>query len=175
MANKAVLKGFKPLNGRDAATNNYIMGTGETTQEGDILYLNSAGYATGIASTNPILGVQAAAFTTYGVVPSTYAASTTLGNTIVPVWDDPNLEFVGMQLSFSQADPYTTAAYGAAYDVAGAYGAQYIDQGASSLDTFKIMRLAAEFDTGKLSVAGAYAKVVCKINPARHFISKQVS
>ena len=171
MANTNQPKGFRPLNVREAACNQYNMNSAETTKEGDLVYMNPAGAITGTYdAAYPMVGIQAAPFTTNGIVPSTYSA---VSGSVVSIWDDPNTEFIGQISSYAATNPVTTWTTSACFDVAGSAGAQYINASASSQDNFRILRLAAEYDTGKISAVGAYAKVVCKINPKGHLASTQ--
>lgn len=165
MANTSILKGFTPKNIKNASLSRDLLTTGETTQDGDILYRASTGLLTATASTNKIVGIQCGA-----IIDETDGETndTSVAGDIVSVWDDPNEVFIAQLTTFAQTDPYTTRVSSACYDVAGSAGAQYIDAAATSLDSMKILRLSYEYDTGARSVVGAYAKVECVINPDKH-------
>ena len=165
MANTDIKIGFHPKNVKTANTVRDLLTTGETTKDGDILYRASTGLLTATASSNKIAGVQNGAILdeTDGEI-----NATSVDGDVVMLWDDPDTVFIGQITEFTQTDPYTTRVSSACFDVAGSAGAQYIDAGATSLDTFKIQRLAYEYDKGSRSEVGVLAKVECTINPGKH-------
>ena len=165
MANTDIKTGFKPLNVKDAVLYRDLLTTGETTKDGDILYRASTGLLTATASTNKIAGVQAGAILDES---DGFINTTSVDGDMVMIYANPDEVFVGQITTFAQTDPYTTRVSSACFDVAGSAGAQYIDAGATTLDTFKVQRVTAEYDTGALSAVGAYAKVECTINPDKH-------
>lgn len=164
MANTNRPKGFKPKNIKTAETNRYVITAGETTKDGDVLYLASTGLLSGSAAAGPVVGVQNGAIIdeTDGLVNATAVAGD-----IVSVWDNPNEVFVGQISTYTLTDPYTTRATAACYDVGGSAGAQYIDAAASTYDIWKVVRPAYE-ESGVRSAVGAYAKVECRFNPGKH-------
>jgi hypothetical protein len=164
MANTSRLLGFRPANIKNASMNRYLIAADETTQEGDVLNMASTGTLTGTAGVS--VGIQNGAINdeTDGL-----NNATAVDGDIVKVWDNPYEVFIGQITTFTQTDAYTTRSSAACYDTAGSAGAQYIDAGASSNDTWKILRRAYEEKDGSRSVVGAYAKVYAQFNPLKHF------
>jgi hypothetical protein len=165
MANNNLPKGFKPKNVELARKNEYVIKASETSKPGDVLYFDaSAGTLTATPhANNPICGVQASYIksSTTGDINATAVAGD-----LVDVWDDITTEYVGQISTFTATDPVTTKAAAACYDVAGNAGLQYIDAAASTYDVWKVIKLDYENNVKK-SIAGAYAKVLCVLNPTR--------
>lgn len=142
--------------------------SGVTFNPGDPVYLDSNGYQT--STSGAILGIAlSTVLDTNGVPAASGGAS---NNYSVIVNTDPNILMVAQITTFAVTDPYTCATRTSCFDIAGSTGVKYIDAGASSLDDIIVIGLATEQDSGMLSVVGAYAKVRCMFNPARHLLAK---
>ena len=166
MANKNVLLGFKPKNIKNATANIYNLTATETLKQNDVCYLASTGLIT--ATVGPIVGVAQGPQRdgTTGLVKTTSEAGDKIS-----IWDDPWEIFIGLISTYAATDPYTTRTSADSYDNAGSAGAQYINAAASTNDIWKILKISNEYDTGKESAVGAYAKVECQLNPDKHFRS----
>lgn len=172
MGNTNAPNGFHIKNSKNRDANRYLAYPGLATKDGDLVGLNSQGYVVALSSAyTTIIGAQNGPIYTEGTGVVDTTAS--LGD-VVQVWDDPDEIFIAQESTFTQSDPYTTAVSASCFDVAGSAGVQYINSAASLNDTIKVVRLSTEFDTGKLSIAGAYAKVECQINPAFHFRTRLI-
>ena len=135
---------------------------------GDPVYLDSNGYQT--STSGVILGIALSTVMDTNGVP---AASGGSGNNYsVLVNTDPNILMVAQTTTFAVTDPYTCATRSACFDIAGSTGVKHINAGATSLDDIIVIGLATEKDSGIPSVVGAYAKVKCMFNPARHLLGK---
>lgn len=170
MANTNQPQGFKIVN---SSSREYIMrfnnvASGVSFKPGDPVYLDSNGYQT--STSGVILGIAVSGVLDTDGVPA--ASGGASNNYSVDVNTDPNILMVAQITTHAVADPYTCATRTACFDIAGSSGEKYIDAGASSLDDIIVIRLANEFDTGLPSVVGAYAKVFCMFNPARHLYAK---
>ena len=166
MANTTLPKGFKPAddNIQPRAYDRRVAAS-ETFVPGDIAYINSSGYLTATASTNPIAGVIAGSIIDGVSGLPVATSSSTAGRDRVKVWD-PRLLFIGQVTVGAVTDEYTHYTATSMYDVAGSSGAQYIDAGATSLDQVQILGNANEPD-GSISQLGAYQKVVFRFNTAK--------
>jgi hypothetical protein len=166
MANTSVLLGFKPKNVDGAKANDYFVTATETLKQSDVCYMASTGLTT--ATAGVIQGIAAGPQwdPDTGLVKATAEAGDK-----IKIWDDPWEIFIGQITTYAATDPYTTRASAACYDNAGSAGAQYINKAASTNDIWKILKLSDEYDTGKQSAVGAYAKVECQLNPDKHFRS----
>lgn len=155
--------GFKPQNAGSARCRQYVITAAQVLADGDMVSFDSAGTLV-IGAGSPIAGVVNGGMLdgTDGGIKTTAEA----GDTCF-VWDDPNTVFIAQTSSFAATDPYTTASSAACFDIVSTTGAQYIDASSSSQDAIKVLGLEWE-ENGKKSVAGAYAKVECKINPLKH-------
>jgi len=165
MANQDIKKGFKPKNIKSADCNEHPVTTGLATRDGDVLYRASTGLLTGTASDGPIVGVQNGSI--YNKTTGENEDTASAGS-VVLVWDDPATVFVGQISTFTATDPYTTFTAGSCFDSAGSAGATYINAASSTDDIWRICKLSTEYNTGKQSAVGAYAKVECVFNPKEH-------
>ena len=166
MANKNLPQGATPRNVDGASLSRQYIATGETTKHGDTLYRNTAGLITGTEDANyPIVGIQNGAIIDES---DGKVNATSLSGDVVMVWDDPHEEFIIQASTFAATTPYTCRVSSACFDQGGTSGALYVDVGASTYDDWKVLRRAAEPDTGIESAIGAYAKVVAQVNPNRH-------
>lgn len=165
MANTNIPKGFVVKNSKSEDCNEHPVSTSLATRNGDVLYRKSDGLLSGTASDGPVVGVQAGSIynPTTGLNEDTASAGS-----VVLVWDNPLEVFIGQISTFTATDPYTTSVSSACFDTAGSAGAQYIDAGSTSVDTWRVIKLSQEYDTGKTSAVGAYAKVECQFNPNKH-------
>jgi len=166
MANLDRKMGFKPKNIKNADSNRYLIATSQVTRHGDVIRMGTSGLVRGTSSgtTAPIVGIQNGA-----IIDETDGAvnATAVSGDIISVWDDPNEVFVAQIASHQQTDAYVTRTTSLCFDEAGSAGAQYIDDAASSLDSFKVMRASYE-ENGARSTTGTYANVECRINPVKH-------
>jgi hypothetical protein len=165
MANTTIKKGFKPKNIKNADCNEHPVSTSLATRDGDVLYRKSDGLLSGTGSDGPIVGVQNGSIYSKTTGENEDTAS---AGSVVLVWDNPLEVFVGEITTFTATDPYTTFTTTSCFDSAGSAGATYIDAAASTNDTWRIIKLSTEYDTGKQSAIGAYAKVECMLNPKEH-------
>lgn len=170
MANLNRPLGFKPENIVNASPHEYPVTAAQVTQEGDVLYMSSAGTVGGV-NTDLVIGIQAGNYFAkagnQGKLVARDPGDAAVAGDKVLVWDDPHMVFIGQISTFTITDPYTTRATAACYDTAGSAGAQYINAAASTLDHWKIKGLSNE-TTGFRSVAGAYAKVRAVFNLDKH-------
>ena len=166
MGNTNAPNGFHAKNTKNRDGSRYLAYPGLATKDGDVLAINTQGYVvSGASYPATLIGVQNGFI--YTEATGVVETSASLGD-VVQVWDDPDEVFIAQESTFAQSDIYTTAVSTGCFDVAGSAGAQYINSASSSNDSIKVLRLSTEFDTGKYSVAGVYAKVECVLNPAYH-------
>jgi hypothetical protein len=170
MANTNNPKGFKPI---DTDDNSWVVrwkvNASETTNIGDVLYLGTDGYATLTRVAGYILGVQVGNIEDGITGVNNTTSSSTDGEDTVLVNINPNLLMTAQITTGAVTDPYTTGSSATAFDIAGTTGVQYINAGASAQDEIKVILPAYE-DNGSVSAAGAYQKVLCKFNIAKHFL-----
>jgi hypothetical protein len=170
MANTNSPRGFEilsPIREEFVKTFNNVK-SGDTFKPGDPVYIDSSGYQT--STSGSILGIaMSTVLDTNGEYAATGGAS---NNYSVVVYTDPNVIMKAQITTYAITAPYTCATRSACFDIAGATGVKYIDAGASSLDDIVPIKLSTEHDTGIPSVVGAYAKVECMFNPARHLFAK---
>ena len=156
--------GFRPQNACGARCRRYVITATEVLAHGDLVYFDSAGTLAIGDTGGRIAGVVNGGMidATEGTVKATAEA----GDTCM-VWDDPNTVFIGQISTFAAANPYTTASSADCFDIVTTTGKQYINAASSSYDTIKVVGLEYE-ENGAKSVAGAYAKVECRINGLKH-------
>jgi hypothetical protein len=164
MANRNVPNGFRPKNIKDADSNQYVITAGQVLAIGDLVYFDSAGTLAIGDTGGRIAGVVAGNMIEHETGET--IATATAGDYCM-VWDDPFQIFIAQTSSFAATDPYTTASSASCFDIVTTTGAQYINASSSTYDTIKVLRLSSE-ENGKKSIAGAYAKVECQINPLKH-------
>ena len=163
MANTDRPKGFKPQNVDGARCRKYVITAAQVLSDGDMVSFDSAGTLV-IGAGSPIAGVVSG-----GMIDGTdggIKATAEAGDTCL-VYDDPNEVFIAQTSSFAATDPYTTSVSTACFDIVSTTGAQYINAAAHSQDAIKVLGLEWE-ENGKKSIAGAYAKVECRINLTKH-------
>ncbi len=165
MANANLPTGFELYWPKDAFCLDYLVADGLTIKKGDVVYIDSNGYASstdgvtfGVAMDNMHVGTTGATTTTAAAATYDY----------VNVCIDVQAIFKGQISTGLLTDPYTTLSSDLAYDEAGTSGAQYIDAAASSTLTWKIVRYSSEYLKGNESPVGTYQKVFCKFNPVVH-------
>jgi hypothetical protein len=142
--------------------------SGDTFKPGDVVYIDSSGFQT--STSGSILGIaMSTVLDTNGEYAATGGAS---NNYSVIVNTDPNVLMKAQITTYAITNRYTCATRTGCFDIAGATGVQYIDAGASSNDDIVVIGLSTEWDNGIPSVVGAYAKVLCMFNPARHLLAK---
>ena len=163
MANTNRPLGFKPQNVDGARCRWYTITAAQVLSDGDMVSFDSAGTLV-VGAGSPIAGVCSGGMIdgTDGTIKATAEAGD-----IILVYDDPNEVFIAQISSFAATDPYTTSSSADCFDVTATTGAQFIDASSHSQDAIKVLGLEWE-ENGKKSIAGAYAKVECKINPLKH-------
>ncbi len=173
MANLNAPNGLHPKNIKSEDCNEYLCYPGLASLDGDTLYFNSQGYLVSTPDASyPIAGAQNGSM--YTPAPGnglTIPASASLGDKVL-VWDNPLEVFIAQESSYAEADRVTTSVSATCFDIAGSYGAQYVNASATTYDTVRILKRSQEPDTGKTSAIGAYAKVECQYNPNQHFRTK---
>lgn len=165
MANENLPLGFKQAAGSEyTGAYDCRVAASETFEPGDLVFMDSSGYITLTASTNPMAGIVAGRIMdgTTGLAKTTSGSA---GVDRVKVWD-PRGTFVGQVTTGAATDPYTHYTASSMYDVAGTTGVQYINASASSLDQVQIMGPADERN-GSISQVGSYQKVVFRLNQAK--------
>ena len=167
MANKNIPRGFELVWPKDAFCLDYLVADSAVLKAGDTVYMDSSGYASHTA-TNQTLGV-AQDDMRIGTGSSAKKV-TALGEAdtydYISVCIDINAIYKAQISTGALTSPYTTRSSAAAYDEAGDAGVQYIDAAASTNDTWRIVRWAAEYGDGSQSANSTYQKVFCKLNPA---------
>jgi len=163
MANKNIPLGFSYVQGSDCGRVRRVEVTnGVSLSSGDVTYLDSAGRAydtagalsLGVGFSNIIDGYTGEINTTAATASEDYMLIYTgVFNMYIGQIGDGNLE-----------DPYTTNSSADCFDEAGATGVQYINQAASSNDTWKVLGAANEYDSGDKSAYDTYQKVYCQLN-----------
>ena len=168
MANTNTPTGAKPRNASTALVKIWTVTATATLSAGDTVYLDSAGTVSDTAS-QYVVGVAVE-----GIIDTDgYTVNTTAGaGDTIKVYDDQSEIYIMQISTYAITAPYTTCIDTACFDTAGTQGVQYIDAAASTQDTWKILGLATEEDSGKASALGAYAKVQCQINPNVHYRTK---
>jgi len=166
MANKDIPNGLKPNHNVMVQSREYTLASGLAAKDGDTIFMSSGGLPT--ATPGLVLGVAAGDIID---ISGNIVATSTTGSKL-QIYDDQNTVFIS-QISIGAAtDPYTTKLTTACFDVAGSSGAQYINAAASTNDLYKVVGVANE-PNGSVSAFGAYQKVLCMINPVKHFRSSQ--
>ena len=155
--------GFRPQNADGEHCRKYVITAAQVLADGDMVSFDSSGTLV-IGAGSPIAGVVNGGMidATDGGIKTTAEA----GDTCF-VWDDPNTVFIAQISSFAATNPYTTASSAACFNVTATTGAQFINASEHTQDAIKILGLEYEED-GVKSVAGAYAKVECRINGLKH-------
>jgi hypothetical protein len=125
-------KGFLPYD-VNAPIRYFPIKASVTLARGDAVILTSGQVDIALAASANLLGVVAR------------ACASLAAATLVPVWSDPDTEFIGRQ------DDATALAVGSEYDLVGATGAMQIDGDASSTDVFKLVR---EYDAAEADAIG---------------------
>lgn len=166
MANQDIPKGYQLYKGIDEPLK-FLAANGDTIKAGDLVFLDSSGYANDTASVVP-LGVAVSNIID-GYTGAINATAATASYDYVMVLTNPFNLYIGQIASGALTNPYTTRSSAACFDNAGSSGAHYINQAAHTQDTWKVIGAAFEFDKGTPSAAGAYQKVFCQINPHRHW------
>ena len=167
MANVSSRTGFKAHNSDNLRLASMVLAASFTGKDGDELYLGSGGYPTMTRnSAYPIIGAQA------GVIMDkddlTTIATSEDGDFVMMT--DPRQDHVAEIATGARNDPFTTFTASAAFDIAGASGAQYILQSSSTYDQIQVLGPAREVsgsNAGRISEYGANQKVVCRFNQAK--------
>lgn len=113
-------KGFMPLN-PDAVIKWLPIAASQTLTKGDAVILSSGLVAIAVAGSAALVGVVA------------QDCASLAASTLVPVWCDPEEDFIGL----ADADSSSVTA-GSEVDLVGATGAMLLDVGASTTDVFKL-------------------------------------
>ena len=168
MANTDIKRSFTPIDG--SYHKSYILekkaSESLASKPGDVVYLDSAGRIDDAASAI-IGGLQMDGIRDQvtGAI-NAIAAVDDLVNVLV----DPATLFIGQITTGALADPYTTRSSAACFDVAGNAGVQYVDAGAHSNDTIKVVNPHFEYAAGEASAIGAYQKAIFKFNQLKHHL-----
>lgn len=165
MANISYRKGFKLKNHENARLSSMVCKAGNTGKDGDVNYLGSDGYPTNTRnSAYPIIGAQTGSILDKDDL--TKKATAEDGDYIILT--DPREDHVGEIATGARTNPFTTFTKTAAFDIDGASGAQYINQGSSTYDQIQVLGPAKEdAGSGKLSEYGSNQKVVFRFNPEK--------
>ena len=167
MANTNLPKGFKLANMDFGALRKYKVNASDTITDGDVLYMGTDGYATVSRVAGYILGIAVGSIIDGISGANNASASATDGEDYILVADDPNQIMIAQITTGAETDKYTTGSSATCFDVAGATGVQYIDAAASAQDEIKVLTAANE-PNGSESAVGAYRKVFCRFNVAKH-------
>ena len=167
MANANLPKGFELIHPKDALCLDFLIADADALSAGDVVYLDSSGYASdtqskivlGIAQDNMRRG------TTGAYIPVATTSSTTYYD-YISVCVDVNAIYRAQISTGALADPYTTRSSAACFDETGDSGSQYINAATHALDQWKILGAANEDKDGVASAIGVYRKVYCKLNIA---------
>jgi hypothetical protein len=165
MANSTLPTGFELFSPLDAFCLDYLVADGISITKGDVVYIDSNGYAT---STDGVTLGVAMDNIRDGITGAVNATAASASYDYVNVCVDSQAIFKGQISTGLLTDPYTTISSDLCYDEAGSSGAQYIDAAASSTLTWKIVNLSSEYGKGDKSAYSAYQKVYCKFNPVVH-------
>lgn len=167
MANKNRPISFKIINQEKYKPSKEFVDASYAGKDGDVVFMDSSGRATDTAS-SVILGIQVGGIESVATRVVETTGSTTAEESQISIVKDPGVVFKGQISTYTQTDPYTTNTSASCYDVAGSAGAQYINAAASTYDHVQVIEISDEWDTGKKSAIGAYAKALFRFNPASH-------
>lgn len=168
MANTNLPKSFEIQDkGKQETPMDWVCAASYAGKHGDVVYLDSNGRTT--ATEGVVLGIQDGGITSVatGLVETT--ASATAGASKIKVFTNPGIIFKGQISSWALTEPYTTRSEAACYDIAGSAGAQYVNKSATGNDTIKVIQISTEYDTGKESEVGSYAKCLFQFNQYAHY------
>ena len=157
MANLNKANGFRAAEFGANPEHEWVLAASQTIAVGDLVTFDAAGRVIiATASSAKILGSA-----------NTPCTSSTVGDAI-KVFDDPDQIFVAQISTGALTDPYTTMTLSTAFDIVATTGGLYINAAATSIDIIQVLHPATEPATGVDSVVGAYQKVHCRINRAKH-------
>ena len=164
-------KGFIVQKAQTCSKLHFPVAASYSGQPGDDVYLDSAGRCTNTASGYGH-GIQNGfprdiSKGEWYRVATDNSETCAAGDKIELFWE-PWITFSVQIATGALADTYTTRTSAASYDAAGSQGSRYIDNSASTNDSFKIIHFWYEKDTGDESAVGAYQKVLAMWNQDKH-------
>jgi len=161
MSNTSRRKGFALKNQENARLSTMFLKAGNISQDGDVGYLGSDGYPTTRNSAYPIIGAQVGGI--FKKEDLTVLVTATDGD--FAIFTDPREDHVGEIADGNRTDPFTTWTTSAAFDVAGAAGAKYINQATSVYNEIQVLGPSHE-SNGVMSAYDTNQKVVFRFTPA---------
>ena len=171
MANLSLAKGLEPIAGSYSSNMifRFPVKASYTGKRYSPVYIDSAGRASGSASSTRLIGIQMGDFAYKSTTGAQVVASSSAVGDFIEVLCDPNVVFYAQVNTGALADPYTTAASAGAFDLdLATAGGEFIDSATSTLDEVKIIAPAHEPGTGAESAVGANMKGFARFNHSKH-------
>lgn len=155
MANANKPNGFIPKD--ETEPGKYVLAASQTIAVGDLVTFDSAGRVIiATATSAKILGAAASS-----------CSSSSAGDTVY-VYDNPDTIFVAQVSTGALTDPYTSMTLTGAFDIVATTGGMYVNTAASTYDIVQTIRPGTDPVTHEESAVGAYQRMECRINRAKH-------